>query len=108
MTLRYLAAPVRHGDVYRVTLDGEDYTLEWRWNERSSRWWLSLSDDIGMITYMPVVAGFPLLRSVTGTRRPPGELYVLDLAERGREPPFAWTDDFVMVYDDDPPWRRAA
>ena len=106
MTIHYLATPIRHGDVHRTTLDGVDYTLEWRWNARSSRWWVQLSDDTGVIAYVPIVAGFPMIRSVTGTRRPPGELFVVDLTENGREPSFAWGDDFVFVYDDDPPWKR--
>lgn len=99
MTLRILTAPERHGDMYRTTLDGSDYEIEWRWNTRSSRWWLRISDTDGQIVYEPAVAGFPLLRSVTGTRRPAGELVIIDVMGQGREPGLRdFVSDFAIVY----------
>ena len=99
MALRTLTAPGQHGDTSRVTLDRAVYELEWLWNERSSRWWLRLSDDDGQIAYFPIVEGYMLLRSVTGARRPPGELLVLDVLEADREPGLRnFNTDFLLLY----------
>ena len=93
-----LATPEQHGDEYRTTLDGRDYELAWSWNQRSSRWWLRLSSSEGHIAYIPAVTGFPLLKSVSGTARPPGELLVLDPTGEAREPGLRNFADFAFVY----------
>ena len=99
MAILRLTTPQLHGDTYTSTLDGSDYEIQWRWNSRSSRWWMRLSDDDGQICYIPAVAGFPLLRSVTGTRRPPGEIIVRDLLDQDREPGLRdFSTDFAVLY----------
>lgn len=99
MAYRSLPGPSRHNDSYRVTLDGSVYTVEWSWNARSDRWWIRLSDDDGQIVYLPAVEGFPLLRSVTGTRRPAGELVVIDTLDEHREPGLRdFPTDFELLY----------
>jgi len=96
-----LPAPTQHGDSYRVTLSGSEYQIDWSWNTRSGRWWIDLSDDEGFIARVPAVAGFQILLSVTGDRRPPGDLFVIDLADFGRDPGLRdFGADFAFAYYD--------
>lgn len=59
-----------------------------------------MDDAEGMITRLPVCEGYPLLTSVTGTRRPPGELFVFDSQDDGGEPQLQDWDRYDIVYDD--------
>jgi len=98
--IRRLPPPDKHDDTKQVNLDGREYDLTYLWNARSGRWWFRLDDDEGQICYLPLCAGFPLLLSVTGTRRPPGELFVIDLEAIGGDPSLRDWERFAVVYDD--------
>ncbi|MCK6585962.1 MAG: hypothetical protein L6Q76_00095 [Polyangiaceae bacterium] len=65
----------------RTALDGRDYLLTLRWNQREEAWYLDLADadDVLIRAGMKLVMGQPLLRGVLDARRPPGELLVLDM-----------------------------
>lgn len=71
----------------RNTLDGVEYTLDFRWSQTEERWYLDLRDSAGtlLVGCIKLVANYPLLRgrrrSVAGL--PPGELWIAD----GREFP---------------------
>ena len=76
----------------RTALDGRDYVLSFDWNGRMGRWMFSLADASGAAIRSGMIlhVNTRLLRGVVDTRRPPGELAVLDA--RGRndaEPGFA-------------------
>lgn len=70
----------------KVALDGVNYIARLEWNMRSG-WYLGLSDAAGDPIFSPkkLVIDRDLLRSVTDERRPPGKLYLFDLALGGEE-----------------------
>lgn len=61
---------------FQVTLEGASYGLEWRWNVRDDRWYLSLSDAEGqpIATGRPVVLGDDWLDELPPGDRPPGAI----------------------------------
>lgn len=63
-----------------ATLAGRDYLLTFRWAQRTGRWSLDVADqDAAPIVSGQVLApGFGVLRGSTDTRRPPGDLVLLD------------------------------
>lgn len=86
----------------RTALDGRDYVLAFRWNQRAGSWTLDLADQDGaaIASGCVLVAGYPLLKGVTDARRPPGELAVLDTFGLDDLDP-AFSDlgtRFVLVY----------
>lgn len=78
-----LAIPTTPGEPHytqRTRLDGKDYNLEFLWNVREARWYLSLSDDAGTL----ILAGLKLMTNVgllaayhADPNVPPGELAVV-------------------------------
>ncbi len=66
--------------VQQTQLDGETYTFRFHWNEREEAWYLQIGDvdDVPIISSRKLVANWPLLMRVTDSRRPPGELYLVD------------------------------
>jgi len=87
-----------------TALDGTDYVLSFDWNGRVGLWMLHLRDANGrsIRTGMMLTAGGQLLRGLVDTRRPPGELAVVDRTGRGDTDP--GLDDlgarFALVYID--------
>lgn len=77
----------------RVTLDGQDYTLGFDWNDREGRWYCSISDGSGVLIQgaKKVLANWPLLRaaktSAQAGRVPPGDLIPCDLGNPSGDPP---------------------
>jgi hypothetical protein len=65
---------------FRVTLDGNEYQIYFKYNEREDAWYLDLSDANGTVirSGMKLVVNFPLLRTCMSSARPPGELIALD------------------------------
>lgn len=43
-----------------VTLDGQPYTLQTRWNVAAQRWYVSLTDGSGNVTWYGAMIGSPL------------------------------------------------
>jgi len=64
----------------RTTIAGRDYQLTFQWVQRDGHWWFSLADQDGapITSGVKLVTNWPLLRGVTDTRRPPGNLMVVD------------------------------
>lgn len=83
----------------RTTLDGRDYQLAFYWEQRDGHWYLSLADQDGVQikSGIKLVGGeWPLLgAALLDSRRPPGELYILDLQSGGLDPGF---DDLGGAY----------
>lgn len=63
-----------------TALDGVSYVLTFRWIQREGHWLLDVADAEGVAirSGLALVAGQPLLRGVIDTRRPAGELVVVD------------------------------
>lgn len=73
----------------KTRLDGRDYVLQFAWNEREARWYLSLFDEEEqpLALGIKLVANWPLLRFYRfDPRVPPGELMVVDLTGDGSPP----------------------
>jgi len=67
-------------------LDGRTYQFTVRWNAREGYWYLTLADqdDVVIAGSRKLVAGALLLRHISGTDKPPGELYMsADATETG-------------------------
>ena len=64
----------------RTALDGRDYTLAFRWNQRDGHWYLDLATSLGVAirSGMMLATSMPLLVGLTGTTRPAGELIIVD------------------------------
>ena len=84
----------------RMTLDGEYYTLRFRWNERTAQWKLHVGDGDGN----PVAHGIALVannwagmhvRYLAGM--PPGAFALLDTTGRGVDPGFDELGQRVVV-----------
>lgn len=63
-----------------TTLAGRNYLLEFDWNQRDGKWYLTLALEDGTVIRrgIPVVSDYPLLWGLIDARRPPGELIVRD------------------------------
>jgi hypothetical protein len=84
--------------IQEVTLDGTTYRLTFRWNDRESKWYLTLTDldDVVIVASMALVSGASLLRHVVDyTIRPPGELILVGVADRDN-----LGTDAVLIYAD--------
>lgn len=75
----------------RTVLEGTEYVLAFAWNQRETRWYLSVSDAAGNL----LAAGIKLVvnwflfyryRSSSGGALPPGELVVLDSRASPQDP----------------------
>jgi hypothetical protein len=75
--------------VQTISLDGSAYQLTFSWSTRSESWYLDVfrlnddSDPAPVVAGARLSPGYPLLMGVTGTARPPGDLFLLDLNVQG-------------------------
>lgn len=71
-----------------VDLDGADFQVQLDWNERDSAWYFTLRDSEGedIVGSQRVASGWPMLRRVVDSRRPAGELVLVDIEGEGAEP----------------------
>jgi hypothetical protein len=73
----------------RTRLDGRDYVLDFSYNEREERWYLSFYDEAEtpLALGIKLVANYSLLYPYRyDPRMPPGELNVADLTGDGSPP----------------------
>lgn len=87
----------------RTTLQGRDFLLTFEWSQRDGHWYLSMADVDGtpIFTGRKLVDRWPLLRYVLDAKRPPGEVFVADTLEQGKDPDF--TDlgtRCVLIYEE--------
>lgn len=90
--------------IQRTSLAGRDYVLSFDWIERAGHWIVSIADQdsVDIVTGIVLVVGAALLRGVTDTRCPPGDLLVVDTTGRNDIDP-GYTDlgaRFQLVYFD--------
>jgi hypothetical protein len=74
----------------RTTLDGREYSLEFRWNERDGAWYMHLADAEGqhIRSGIRIVCRWPLLRRITDPRRPPGSIVAIGSSGNDTTPGF--------------------
>jgi hypothetical protein len=86
----------------RTALGGVDFLLRFRWSQREGHWLLTLSDADGapIVSGVVLVVGAYLLRGVADTRRPAGELLVVDVSGANDvDPAFEDLGDrFALLY----------
>jgi hypothetical protein len=70
-------------------LDGINYLLGFRYNQREDRWYLSISEESGtpIITGIKLVCNWPLTGGFHDARLPPGVLTVLSAIDANQAPP---------------------
>lgn len=77
----------------RTSLSGTDYLLSFLYSERECRWYFSMADADGapIISGKKMVVNWDLMRLVTDSRRPAGEIVALDLSGQvpARDPQLA-------------------
>ncbi len=88
-----------------TALDGVSFVLTFRWSQRDGRWLLDIADAEGVAVRVgcPLNTGVPLLRGCVSTRRPAGELIVVDsTGANDADPSFADLGDpgarFALMY----------
>lgn len=71
-----------------TTLDGVDYILNFRWNQREGRWYMTLSTASDGVIQGPVkvVADWPLVYPQQDPPLPPGTLLAFDTTGEGIDP----------------------
>jgi hypothetical protein len=71
-----------------VKLDGSDFILDFDWNQREGKWYLSVSTaSDGMIQGpVKVVADWPLIYPRKDPPLPPGSLVAIDTTGEGLDP----------------------
>jgi len=72
----------------QVTLESVTYTLEFRWNVRAGKWFMSVLDETSNTVLQAaakVVANWPLFAYVTG-RQPAGAFLAFDTTGAGLDP----------------------
>lgn len=76
-----LPAPVFPASTYRIALDGVDFRLNWRWNDRMASWYLDLfeADGTPLRLGVRVVLDWPLWGRFRHPARPAGELLAVSL-----------------------------
>lgn len=97
--------PAGQSEWTQVTaLDGRSYQITFRWSQRDGHWYLDLADATGspIRSGMLLGAGARLLTGCLDTRRPPGELVVVDTAGTlDVDPGFADLGErFLVAYAD--------
>ena len=73
---------------YVTTLDGTSYQLDFTFNDRMSKWFLSISDSQGnvIVDPVPIVATWPLFDRFKDARLPPGTLFAFDSSGQNMDP----------------------
>lgn len=89
MAVQIIPTSQQESNYTQVTgLDGRDYVLELRWNQRQGRWYLKIStaDDGTIQGPVAVVADWPLVYPGKDLPLPPGCLMAVDTTGQGRDP----------------------
>lgn len=84
----------------RTQMSGRDYLLTFEWNQRLGQWWLLLSDqDDKPIRAFMLNTNWPLLKGCVDSRRPPGNLILLDTGGKHEGCTFSGLGDrWQLVY----------
>lgn len=87
MATLVLPMPSSPSETQRVSLDGTEYSVVWRWNGRDEHWTVSFNavDGTPLTSGLRVVIGFDLLIPVSNVDAPRGELFFFDLSTSDAE-----------------------
>jgi hypothetical protein len=68
-------------------MDGVEYLLDFAWNTRDSRWYVSIkdADGVSLVESCAVVVDYPLFRKYASARLPPGYLMAIDTSGAGED-----------------------
>lgn len=69
-----------------TSMDGSNYKLTFKYNQREDFWYFDLSDieDNIIRQGIKIISDFPVTRLIADDNRPPGAIYYIDT----RDPPF--------------------
>jgi len=87
----------------KVTLDAVVFTMDFTFNERSSRWVLTMKTNEGdiIVEGIPMLTGVALLNQFKDSRLPPGTLFIVNFGGSDGPPV---RDDFgenvKLLYDE--------
>lgn len=87
----------------RTALDGADYFLDFAWNARDGKWFLSVfdADEVPLALSIAMVSNRPLLRRHQwDPRLPPGEIVVFDPTGTIDSADYAQLIDMRVLYLD--------
>lgn len=81
-----------------TVLDGRNYLLTFHFNEHDGCWYVDVDDvdGVAIVTGKRIVADWSLLHRVADSRRPPGEMLVIDTTGAGA-PGFRELGDRVIL-----------
>jgi hypothetical protein len=87
----------------RTTLSGQNYRLDFLWNERRQLWEMSIYDaaDAPLAHGLALVHGYDLLFAVTANGRPPGSIILLANNEDASTLNSLGTDSLFYVVDEE-------
>jgi hypothetical protein len=89
---------------FQVTLDTVEYTLQFSWNSRMSRWFFDIltSDGTAILMGQPVLVNFALIARFKDVLLPPGRIYFYDTSGLATDPDrFDLGSRVVMYYEDE-------
>lgn len=81
--MAYITIPTR-ADLpcysYRIDLDGDTYTLRFRWNRRADHWYMDIKTGNGdqIVSGIPLLIMLPITQRFKDDRFPPGEFFLID------------------------------
>lgn len=70
-------------------LDGREYVFKFGWNDRTSAWYVSIynmDETVAIIEGKKVTVQLDFLGRVSGTDRPPGRIFCLDVSGGSTNP----------------------
>lgn len=88
---------------YVVTLEGAQYRLDFRYNERMGKWFLKISDPTGveLMGAVPITASCPLFNRFRRANLPPGTLVAFDSSGKNQDPGrFDLGDRVRLIYQE--------
>jgi hypothetical protein len=104
MTVQIIPTSTEESNYTQITaMDGRDYELEIRWNQREARWYLAIRTATDGLIQGPtkIVADWPLVYPGKDLPLPPGCLMAVDTTGEGRDPGLAELGErVVLVYLD--------
>ncbi len=85
---------------YTVQLDGTVFQLTFTYNDRMSRWMISIADAAGvpLIAEVPVIVNYPLFDRYKVSGLPLGTLFAFDTQNTNTDPTRYEFGDRVRIY----------
>jgi len=85
---------------YTVALDGINYTISLKFNDRMNKWMITLGDSEGndIVSNVPVVVNWPLFDRFRFDGIPPGTVYAYDTSGQNLDPERDELGDRVRLF----------